>query len=531
MHAPTPTAINYQNLFTSLPGLYLILSPNFTILDASDAYLAATLTRREKIVDRNIFEVFPDNPEFPDAMASVNLRQSLQKVLKRRKPHTMALQRYDIRRPKSIGGGFEERYWLATNAPVLDEQGEVLYIVHQAIDVTMQQLAHHHIETNRERIEILAQANTDVIWDVDLLSNHVWWSENLKDIFGYHMHELPHMDDWAVCVHPEDQERVVTGISSVIERGGKIWTDSYRLRRKNGTYANVIERGYILRDHNGIAYRMVGSMFDITDQVNVELQLKESNLRFRKLLDALPNLAWYAEAGDGPDNSIKFLNKAWYAYTGLPEDLLGGGEKVIHPEDLVAVNEMWAQCVKKQESYEQEIRLKNLQTGEYRWFLSKAVPICGENGLVSLWLGTCTDIDDQKKALVQSQEVIIALQKREEHFRQLANAIPQLVWTTLPDGTPEYFNQRWADYTGLAMINHKSSIWTKLLHPDDLEHLKALWENALQTGDPFKAEYRLKGADGNYRWFLSQAQPLRNPSGNVEKWFGTCTEIENNAPC
>jgi PAS domain S-box-containing protein len=529
MHAPSTTAINYQHVFASLPGLYLILSPDFTILDASEAFLAATLTRRDKILDQNVFEIFPDNPETPEALASVNLKQSLQKVLKRRKPDSMPLQRYDICRPQSIGGGFEERYWLATNSPVLDHHGEVLYIVHHTIDVTMQQMAHHHIETNRERVEILAQANTDVIWDLDLLSNHLWWSENLKELFGYHMHELTQLDDWAVNVHPEDQGRVVTGISSVIERGGKIWTDSYRFKRKDGSYANVIERGYILRDAKGIAYRMVGSMFDITEQVNVENQLKESNLRFRKLLDALPNLAWYSEPDKGPGKDIRFLNQAWYDYTGLPEDLLGGGEQVIHPEDLLAVSDMWTNCIDKREAYEQEIRLKNLHTGEYRWFLSRAVPVCGENNNVLLWLGTCTDINEQKKAVEQSREVIAKLQKREEHFRQLANAIPQLVWVTLPDGTPEYFNHRWAEYTGLSMINNNSRIWTRLMHPEDLESLKTSWQNALQEGHPFKAQYRMKGADGQYRWFLSQAHALRNPAGQIEKWFGTCTEIENDA--
>src|SRR5690606_34557219 len=154
-----------------------------------------------------------------------NLESSLSNVLRRRKPHSMPVQRYDIPRPRELGGGFEERYWLPTNFPVFGPENELLYIVHQVIDVTMQQMAHHHIENNRERMEILAQATTDVIWDVDLLSNDLWWSESLKTIFGYDMHELPHSDDWANCVHPEDQQRVVTGMTSVIERGGRLWTD------------------------------------------------------------------------------------------------------------------------------------------------------------------------------------------------------------------------------------------------------------------------------------------------------------------
>jgi PAS domain S-box-containing protein len=397
-----PQVLDYKLLLTSLPGLFLILSPDFNIMEASDAYLQATLTNREELIGRNVFEVFPESQETHIEQGAANLKRSLLHVRNVGNSHTMPIQRYDILKPKNLGGNFEERYWLPSNHPILDQAGELVYIVHQVIDVTMQQMAQHYIQTNRERIEILAQANTDVIWDVDLLSNHLWWSENLKEIFGYDMHELPLNENWAECVHPEDHARVVQGINSVIDRGGRLWTDSYRFRRKNGTYAYVIERGYILRDENGIAYRMVGSLFDITDQINqehqqVEQQLNETESNFQRLLDTLPNLAWTSEPGAAPGSRITFLNKAWYDYTGLPKNLLGGGEKVIYPKDLPKVTKLWVQSQADHQGYEQEIRLKNLQSGAYRWFLVHAIPVCDKDGKITTWLGTCTDIDEQKK--------------------------------------------------------------------------------------------------------------------------------------
>jgi PAS domain-containing protein len=100
---------DFRSLFESAPGLYLVLAPDFMIVAASDAYLRATMTRREEILGRVLFEVFPDNPDDPDATGVSNLRDSLERVLQNRVADVMAVQKYDIRRPDSEGGGFEER--------------------------------------------------------------------------------------------------------------------------------------------------------------------------------------------------------------------------------------------------------------------------------------------------------------------------------------------------------------------------------------------------------------------------------------
>jgi PAS domain-containing protein len=127
---------NFQRLFESVPGLYLVLTPTFYIIAVSDAYLSATMTEREKILGRHLFEVFPDNPNDPRATGVANLKESLKKVLRFRKPDAMAVQKYDIRRPMSEGGGFEERYWSPVNSPVFDKADEVSCIIHRVEDVT-----------------------------------------------------------------------------------------------------------------------------------------------------------------------------------------------------------------------------------------------------------------------------------------------------------------------------------------------------------------------------------------------------------
>ena len=125
--------LDHRVLFEAAPAKYLVLDPELRIVAVTDAYLRATMTRREEIVGKLLFEVFPDNPADPNATGVGNLSASLQRVLETRKSDTMAVQKYDVRRP---GGGFEERYWSPLNTPVLDAEGRVRWIIHRVEDVT-----------------------------------------------------------------------------------------------------------------------------------------------------------------------------------------------------------------------------------------------------------------------------------------------------------------------------------------------------------------------------------------------------------
>jgi PAS domain S-box-containing protein len=132
---PTP-AIDYQTIFQSLPGLYLVLQPDLTIVAVSDAYLQATMTKREEILGRSLFDLLPDNPDDPGATGIRNLRSSIERVLHDKVADTMAVQKYDIRTPESEGGRFEERYWSPVNSLVFGPDGKIAYIIHRVEDVT-----------------------------------------------------------------------------------------------------------------------------------------------------------------------------------------------------------------------------------------------------------------------------------------------------------------------------------------------------------------------------------------------------------
>jgi signal transduction histidine kinase/CheY-like chemotaxis protein len=128
--------VDFRALFEAAPGSFLVLDPELRIVAVSDAYVAATMIRRDEVLERGIFDVFPDNPDDPAATGVGNLRASLERVLRTGRADTMAVQKYDIRRPEAEGGGFEVRYWSPVNSPVLDDRRRVRYIIHRVEDVT-----------------------------------------------------------------------------------------------------------------------------------------------------------------------------------------------------------------------------------------------------------------------------------------------------------------------------------------------------------------------------------------------------------
>jgi signal transduction histidine kinase/ActR/RegA family two-component response regulator len=157
------TLPDFRRLFESAPGLYLVLDPTLRIVAVSDAYLSATMTHREDILNQALFDVFPDNPDDPKATGVGNLRASLDRVVQSGVADTMPIQKYDIRRPATEGGGFEVRYWSPRNSPVLDDAGELSYIIHRVEDVTdfvrLEQLEEQQKVVNSEmQVELLQRA-------------------------------------------------------------------------------------------------------------------------------------------------------------------------------------------------------------------------------------------------------------------------------------------------------------------------------------------------------------------------------------
>jgi PAS domain S-box-containing protein len=132
-----------------------------------------------------------------------------------------------------------------------------------------------------------------------------------------------------------------------------------------------------------------------------------------------------------------------------------------------------------------------------------------------------------QRAFRRTAEGYDAVRASEAEFRLLVETLPQIVWITGPDGRHLDFNQRWLDMTGLSLEESLGQGWANAFHPDDQDRARARWAQAITTGEPYEIEYRLRAADGTFHWMLGRALPLRDESGRILKWFGTCTDIDD----
>lgn len=133
----------------------------------------------------------------------------------------------------------------------------------------------------------------------------------------------------------------------------------------------------------------------------------------------------------------------------------------------------------------------------------------------------------QASDVTEATTAMAALRESEQRFEAIVNSIDQMIWSTRPDGYHDYFNQRWYEYTGVQEGVTNGADWESVFHPDDRAEAWALWETSLASGEPYHVEYRLRHRSGQFRWVIGRAQCVRNPEGEIIRWYGTCTDIHD----
>jgi PAS domain S-box-containing protein len=255
-----------------------------------------------------------------------------------------------------------------------------------------------------------------------------------------------------------------------------------------------------------------------------QVPLLEAQLR--ATLNVIPAYTWYAL----PSGALTFVNELNANYLGLPKDHplrfginTGAGWdshiQLLHPDDHEETRRVWSTCLRTGCAGEVTVRVRNAEGG-YGWFLSRVEPLRANDGTLVYWIGVNLDIDDGKRAED-------ALRKSEKELRDTIDTIPAIVWSALPDGSNTYANKRFVEYSGLSAEQTAGSGWQAAIHPDDLERHAGKWMEAIATGKPHDNEARFRRSDGQYRWHLDRGVPLRDEDGNIVKWYGVVTDIED----
>jgi PAS domain S-box-containing protein len=283
--------------------------------------------------------------------------------------------------------------------------------------------------------------------------------------------------------------------------------------RKDGTHVSIL-LGSIMLDETTV----MGFVLDITERKQVEKALRQSETTLNALIASSPiGIAFF-------DRNLHYIhaNEALAATNGIPlKDHIGRTLVEVLPQWEPIITPILQRVMETNEPLlNQELVGVTHPSDLVRYALVNYFPVCLPDGEV-LGVGvTSVDISDRR----QMEE---SLRQSEERYRYLAELIPQLVWTANAEGLLLDVNQRWLDFTGLTLEQAQTAGWQEIVYPDDIPILNQHWNTAQHSGVHYQAEGRMRRADGVYRWHLHQAVPLKTEQGEILRWFGTATDIED----
>jgi PAS domain S-box-containing protein len=246
----------------------------------------------------------------------------------------------------------------------------------------------------RDRLEETNLAAHLGNWEWDSVNDEITGCEQFYRLFDVAPEGLTRFSQFVERLHPDDRERVQRDVADALKQDRPYDTD-YRVKLSNGGWRDVIARGRVFAAPDGKPLRMVGTCLDITNRKRAELELRESERRYRTLAESLPHLVWTCR-GDGP---CDYLSPRWVDYTGIPEaDQLGyRWLEQLHPDDRERVVAEWTKVTPRGDAFDIEFRIRRTD-GVYRWFKTRAIPFRDDGGRVIKWFGSNSDIEDYKQA-------------------------------------------------------------------------------------------------------------------------------------
>ncbi|WP_332765981.1 PAS domain-containing protein [Phenylobacterium sp.] len=257
------------------------------------------------------------------------------------------------------------------------------------------------------------------------------------------------------------------------------------------------------------------SFRDVTAQREAEAAAVRGRDQFRNIANAAPVLIWMS----GVDQRASWFNDTWLAFTGrtLEQERGRGWLENVHPDDREPLLAAYAEHFARRESARLEYRIRR-HDGRYRWLDEAAAPAFDGEGAFMGYVGSCVDVTDRRVAET-------ALREGEARVRALVDSLPQLIWSNRADGYCDYLSPQWTAFTGVSAPEHYGEGWLQAVHPEDRDGVREAWSQAVRGGLPYDIEYRIRRNDGVYRWFNGRASAIRDPKGDIHRWFGASTDI------
>jgi PAS domain S-box-containing protein len=526
-HAAGSTALSadFRALFEATPTPFLVVAPpDWTIVAANDARIRLTGVTREEQLGRRLFDVFPDDPDDPNADGVRNLTASLARVVANKAPDVMAVQRYALRGPE---GRFVERWWSPINSPVLDEAGEVAMVIHRVEDVTdlmrlrgeadaRDQLARDQqalidrlrvteeaLRESERRFRNVADHAPVMMWVTDpsgscTYLNARWYEftgQRLGDGQGY---------GWLDAVHPEDRPVAEQAfVAANAER--RHYRVDFRLRRSDGAYRWVIDAAAARFAKDGEFLGYVGSVIDIDERREAETRLAFSEEQLRLATEVAEVGQWDID----PSTNDMFWPPRVKAMFGISPHVpvtLDDFHNGVHPDDREKTRSAYeaASNPDLRALYDVEYRTVGKEDGIVRWVAAKGRGLFDAEGTCTRIIGTAIDITARKADELRLRELNELLEQKVAEQTAERNRVWEMSRDLFAimgfDGHLKAINPAWKTTLGRDMATLLSLPFPEQVHPDDHVAVRAVMEVLLRGESVSRFEDRLRHADGSWRW-------------------------------
>lgn len=480
MNAEAPLSPESLKVFDTLPYHCLILSPDYRILTASNAYLKLVGRTRELLLGRNVHEVFQGNANWQRAL-DAGLRHSFETAIETRQRHEMSLVQFHIPDWEAPGAKAIESYWKISHTPVQNAIGEVLYLIHDINNVTAQVVYEQRLQ---ESLELEKQAAAKAM----LLSTQ------MRQLFD----QIP--AQVAIAIGPEMRYEYV-----------------------NPAYEREMGQG------SGLQGRKVLEVMPEVFNMPIWKILQESYQQGKSFIETEIEIPLPAQHGQAMVS--RYFNLVYQPLRNEAGEITGvlsfkyeitehvAARKLLElrEKELLALNEKLSQAYEEVLAASEEMNASNEELEATNEQLQQAHEALGQ-----------LNAELEERVQLRTAEIERMRQQAEnesERLRFLLNAIPQQVWTTDPGGQLLAVNNVLCTALGHTTEEILEIGLPHFAHPDDLPVIFRQWTEALRSGAPYHAEYRLRFADGSYRWHLGRAVPMIE-NGVVTFWLGTNTDID-----
>lgn len=391
------------------------------------------------------------------------------------------------------------------NARLLND-GRLLVFIR---DISEKKKTEEEVVKANARFQIIAKATSDFVWDWDLTNDSLWWNDSYYTKMGFSKKkEIVLIDNWYQNIHPDDILRVKEKLKITFAGNELVWKEEYRYAKADGTYLHFLDRGHIIRDNDGKASRMIGSMVDVTEIYLAEKELRASEERYRSLIEqATDAIIIYSV-----DGTVYNFNNSAAAMMGYTYDEFAS----LRLQDFLTGN-----IIENPEKYAellagQPIRINRQLKKKDGSLLDVEVTARLLEGGKIIAFGR--DITERKKA----EEKLI---NNELRFRTLTENAPVGIFQTDIAGKTTYVNETWLSFTGMAFEEAMGDGWINAVHPDDVGELQSSWYKKSGEGVVSMSEYRLMHKNGGIRWVSGNAVPLYNNNEMITGYIGTIDDI------